>query len=81
MIGPKTQFTLAACLATAVPHYSVQTHEPFDVTYSELHYVTGAISRNEGVLITPNHFSNADAIVMYRAAEQIGMPFYFMSGW
>jgi 1-acyl-sn-glycerol-3-phosphate acyltransferase len=52
-----------------------------EVEYLGLNRVTEAISRNEGVLITPNHSSHADATVMYRAAEQVGMPFYFMSAW
>ena len=39
------------------------------------------LARNQGLLITPNHSGHPDATVLYRAAEQLGMPFYFMSAW
>lgn len=46
-----------------------------------LDHLRAATERNAGVLITPNHPGHADSYALYEAADQLGLPFYFMTAW
>jgi len=43
--------------------------------------VARPLGRKQGVLITPNHPTHADALAVYEAADRVGCPFYFMATW
>jgi 1-acyl-sn-glycerol-3-phosphate acyltransferase len=40
-----------------------------------------AVSKKQGVLITPNHSGHADPLILYKATEDICLPLYFMASW
>lgn len=42
-------------------------------------HVQQAIDGNQGVLITPNHSCHADAFTLYHAADELDVPFSFMT--
>lgn len=44
-------------------------------------HLLGAVADGNGVMIAPNHSGHADAHIMYAAADQIGMPFHFLTAW
>ena len=44
-------------------------------------HVRRSLADGWGVLITPKHYGHADAYVMLEAAEQIGRPFTYLTGW
>ncbi len=52
-----------------------------DVEVRGLEHLDGAAAQDQGILITPNHCSHADAFVMLETADQVGSPFYFMTAW
>lgn len=43
--------------------------------------LTAAMSQDRGILITPNHSSHADPLVLCRTSEKIMTPFYYMAAW
>ena len=43
--------------------------------------LTEAMSSNRGILITPNHSSHADPLVLCRTSEKVNSPFYYMAAW
>ena len=51
------------------------------VEVTGLEHVRKAVDAGQGVLITPNHPTHADAFSMYEAADQLGHPFFFMATW
>ena len=52
-----------------------------DVEIRGLKNLKKAADQNAGVMITPNHSGHCDPILVYRAAEAINNPFYFMCAW
>jgi 1-acyl-sn-glycerol-3-phosphate acyltransferase len=52
-----------------------------DVEIRGLENLKKATTQNAGVMITPNHSGHCDPILVYRAAEAINNPFYFMCAW
>jgi 1-acyl-sn-glycerol-3-phosphate acyltransferase len=46
-----------------------------------LEHFRHAAAAGHGVLITPNHFSYADPLVLLEAADRVRLPFYFMTAW
>jgi hypothetical protein len=44
-------------------------------------HLKGALENNYGILITPNHSSHADPLVLYRVSDTVNKPFYFMAAW
>jgi 1-acyl-sn-glycerol-3-phosphate acyltransferase len=40
-----------------------------------------AVSRDQGVVITPNHAAHSDPFVLLRAQDEAGVPFYYMVAW
>ena len=44
-------------------------------------HLKNAIAQGNGVLITPNHSTHADAFALYEAADQMRIPFYVMVAW
>ncbi len=52
-----------------------------EIQVRDLHHLRGSIAAGHGVLISPNHSGHADAHVMYQAADEIGVPFFFMTAW
>jgi 1-acyl-sn-glycerol-3-phosphate acyltransferase len=44
-----------------------------------LEHLQEAISADHGVLLTPNHFTYADSLILYEAAERIDRALYFMT--
>ena len=46
-----------------------------------LEHLQGALQKQHGVLITPNHSGHADAFILYHAADKLRQPFYFMTAW
>jgi 1-acyl-sn-glycerol-3-phosphate acyltransferase len=52
-----------------------------DVEQRKLEHLRTAISSGQGVLVTPNHSGHADAYIMYDVADELRMPFYFMTAW
>lgn len=51
------------------------------VEIRNIEHLKEAVSRDQGVLITPNHSGHADAHIMYNVADELGKPFYFMTAW
>lgn len=43
--------------------------------------LTKAMDSRRGVLITPNHSSHADPLVLCKTSEEAGQPFYYMAAW
>ncbi|MCK4999670.1 MAG: 1-acyl-sn-glycerol-3-phosphate acyltransferase [Anaerohalosphaera sp.] len=43
--------------------------------------LTDAMAGNNGILITPNHSSHADPLVICRTSEIVSKPFYYMAAW
>ena len=60
-----------------------QYHEQklMEIEVRGLENIRGALDAGNGVMINPNHSGHADAHIMYHAADELGMPFYFMSAW
>lgn len=52
-----------------------------DVEQRKLEHLRTAVSSGQGVLVTPNHSGHADAYIMYDVADELRMPFYFMTAW
>ena len=52
-----------------------------DIEIRGLENLEKATAENAGVMITPNHSGHCDPILVYRAAEAINNPFYFMCAW
>lgn len=50
-----------------------------DIQRAEI--VRQAVADGQGVLITPNHPTHADAYTLYAAADACGFPFYCMATW
>jgi hypothetical protein len=44
-------------------------------------YLKDVLENDCGVLITPNHSSHADPLVLYRISDKVKKPFYFMAAW
>jgi len=59
----------------------LKKHRLLEIEVRGLDQVRQAISRGQGVLITPNHSSHADCFAFYEAADQLGCPFYVMVAW
>ena len=59
----------------------VVKHRLVEVEVRGLEHVQKAVSQGNGVLITPNHCSHADAFALYGAADALGIPFYVMVAW
>ncbi|MGO9112910.1 MAG: lysophospholipid acyltransferase family protein [Thermoguttaceae bacterium] len=59
----------------------VVKHRLVEVEVRGLEQVQKAVDQGNGVLITPNHCSHADAFALYGAADALGMPFYVMVAW
>lgn len=58
-----------------------KTQRIMDVEIRGLENLKKATAENAGVMITPNHSGHCDPILVYRAAEAINNPFYFMCAW
>ncbi len=56
-------------------------HRLVEVEARGLEHVQKAVGQGNGVLITPNHCSHADAFALYGAADALGIPFYVMVAW
>jgi len=56
-------------------------HKLMEVEIRHIEHLKEAVSRDQGVLITPNHSGHADAHIMYNVADELGKPFYFMTAW
>ncbi len=59
----------------------VVEHQLAEVEVRGLEHLRAAIDVGHGILITPNHSGHSDPQAMLVVAEQMGMPFYFMSAW
>jgi len=59
----------------------VGKHRLLEVEARGLEHVRQAVGQGNGVLITPNHCSHADAFALYGAADALGVPFYVMVAW
>src|SRR5690242_11985108 len=46
-----------------------------------LEHLREPVGRGQGVVITPNHAHHSDPMVMLRAADALGRPFYYMVAW
>jgi 1-acyl-sn-glycerol-3-phosphate acyltransferase len=51
------------------------------VTVEGLEHVQQAVAQGQGILITPNHAGHVDAFIMLAAADQLGLPCYYMVAW
>lgn len=52
-----------------------------DVEVRGLEHLRSAMDRGCGVLIASQHVGHADAFVMLRAGDKLGVPFYYLVGW
>ncbi|MBW8015355.1 MAG: 1-acyl-sn-glycerol-3-phosphate acyltransferase [Planctomycetes bacterium] len=52
-----------------------------DVEIQNIDKLFTVINEGCGVLITPNHSSHADPLVMYKVCDDIKLAFYFMAAW
>jgi hypothetical protein len=46
-----------------------------------LGHLRGALARDQGVLITPNHAAHSDPFVMLAVGDRAGRPFYYIAAW
>jgi 1-acyl-sn-glycerol-3-phosphate acyltransferase len=46
-----------------------------------IEHLEAAIATDQGVLITPNHYTYADPYLLYEAADRVSRPFYVMTAW
>jgi 1-acyl-sn-glycerol-3-phosphate acyltransferase len=44
-------------------------------------HLQAALAVDQGVLITPNHYTYADPYLLYEAADRVARPFYVMTAW
>lgn len=51
------------------------------VTVEGLEHVRRAVEQGHGILITPNHAGHVDAFILLAAADQLGLPCYYMVAW
>ncbi len=56
-------------------------HRLMEIEIRGLENLRQCIARKQGILITPNHSSHADPSVVYRVADQLKTPLYFMAAW
>lgn len=59
----------------------VVDHQLPEVEVRGLQNLQAAIEAGQGILITPNHSGHSDPQVMLTVADEMGMPFYFISAW
>jgi 1-acyl-sn-glycerol-3-phosphate acyltransferase len=59
----------------------VVDHQLAEVEVRGLDRLRAAIDAGHGILITPNHSGHSDPQVVLAVADELGMPFYFMSAW
>ncbi|AMV34994.1 1-acyl-sn-glycerol-3-phosphate acyltransferase [Pirellula sp. SH-Sr6A] len=52
-----------------------------DITLLGCDAIARAVDRNAGILLAPNHSFHWDSYCLLRAAEQLRVPFYFMTAW
>lgn len=52
-----------------------------DIAAQGFEHVTDAVAAGQGVLITPNHSAHYDSVTLYAAADEVGLPLYFMTAW
>jgi 1-acyl-sn-glycerol-3-phosphate acyltransferase len=52
-----------------------------DVDVRGLEHLREAAGRDQGIVITPNHAAHSDPMVMLRAGDALGRPFYYMVAW
>lgn len=46
-----------------------------------IEHLEAALAKDQGVLITPNHYTYADPYLLYEAADHVARPFYVMTAW
>jgi 1-acyl-sn-glycerol-3-phosphate acyltransferase len=56
-------------------------HRLRHVEVQGLEHMRAACAQGYGVLLTPNHSSHADPLVLYAAADELRCPFYVMIAW
>lgn len=56
-------------------------HRLAEVEVRGLDRLKQALAAGQGILITPNHSGHSDPQVMMAVADEMGLPFYFMSAW
>ncbi|MEE2706069.1 MAG: lysophospholipid acyltransferase family protein [Planctomycetota bacterium] len=59
----------------------IREHRLVEVEVRGLERLREALDAGNGVLITPNHSAHSDPQTVLEVADQLGMPFYFMSAW
>ncbi len=59
----------------------IQKHRLVEVEVNGLEHLRQSLKDGDGVLITPNHASHADAFAIYDLAERLRMLFYVMIAW
>ena len=52
-----------------------------DIEIQNIDKLNSVIKDGCGVLITPNHSSHADPLVLYKVCDEVRLPFYFMAAW
>ena len=52
-----------------------------EIAADNIDIVRSALSRGNGVLITPNHSAHYDAPALYAAFDEIRQPLYIMTAW
>lgn len=59
----------------------VKYHHLVEIEIQGLENLRTCLDGKQGVLITPNHSCHADPTVLYRVADKLKTPFYFMAAW
>lgn len=56
-------------------------HRITTVEVRGLHHLEQRLSIKDGILITPNHVTYSDPLLLAEAAGQVGCPFYYLTAW
>ncbi len=79
--SPKLSPLWIRCWRPFRRYYQHHKHRLTDVDVHGLEQVRALIDDGAGVLITPNHSTHADSVVLYAASDELGIPFYVMAAW
>ena len=79
--SPKLSPLWIRCWRPLRRYYQRHTHRLMEVEVRGLEQLRAIVDDGAGVLITPNHSTHADSVVLYAASDELGIPFYVMAAW
>ena len=62
-------------------HIRLKQQKVIDTEIRGLENLQRVLEQDAGIMITPNHSSHADPLILCTVAEKVRRPFYFMAAW